>query len=280
MTLEKCPLCDTHTLKPSSTGRVQVYKCTNCSIVTSPPNIVQPTSYYEQEYSLTSTVRNSTEFHRYFRYPEYQRLLGLVTTKAKPPSTLLDIGCDHGYFLDDARRYGFHTIGVEPSDRGRRYAHSIGLHVEQSLNDVTEMSDVVTMWHVLEHIANPKAVLQDISSKMNAHGWLFVRVPDYASIPSRILKDKWIWFQPHHHAIHYTRRTLRHVLETSGFEVHSIRSQRPNSFATMRAYHLAVNVMRTAHGLQRPGLRGLAARFYQDITGVELLAVARLQGAQ
>lgn len=278
MKYESCPVCHANTLNTTTVGRTQALVCAQCAVVLSLPSTVQPTTYYAQGYSLTSTVRVSTEFHRYFRYPEYQHLLSMVSQYVKPPASILDIGCDHGYFLDDARRFGYTVTGVEPSEGARQYAQSIGLNVVQSLDDVHATTDVVTMWHVLEHIADPSPLLQSIFERLRPQGRLLIRVPDFGCLPATLLKDRWIWFQPHHHAIHYTKESLRTVLEQNNFSVELLQSQRPNNRLTKRAYHLASAVMRREHGLKHKGLRSYLGRLYQDVTGVELLAIAKPKG--
>lgn len=275
-----CAVCDSDALQQRLVGRTKVLVCGQCSAVVTPLADNAAVEYYETDYSLTTTTRASTELHRYFRYPEYQQLVGHISSRVKPPAALLDVGCDHGFFLDDARRYGYRVTGVEPSGRGRRYAQSIGLQVHESINTLSDSFDVVTMWHVLEHIPDPRGFLSQLSRHMNAESVLFVRVPDFGHYVSKLFRDKWIWFQPQHHAVHYTKQTLRLVLERSGFTVDVVEQRRPNNRLTSKSYRQAIKVMHEAHGLPKPGLRGRLARYYQDITGVELFAIARFGGGQ
>lgn len=252
-------------------------KCHNCGVVLTPTaKRGQATAdYYEEAYSLTNTVRASTEMHRYFRYPEYIRLLGEVSTYKQAPATWLDIGCDHGFFLDDARRFGYRVLGVEPAKAAREYARHIGLDVTHDISEVTENIDLASMWHVFEHLTDPVGVLRSVHSKMNEQGVLAIRVPDAGSIWSRLLRDKWIWFQPHNHVVHYTLDILKKTVERAGFEVEMIRSQYPNTYLTKLSYQLSTTVFEKAGSLPKVSLRDRLARLYQDTTGKELYLIAR-----
>lgn len=274
-----CPVC-TATLRSHSIGLVPMYMCDECTVIVRHPSLAPQAAetYYEDEYSLTHTVRASTEMHRYFRYPEYQSLIAKVLRYQPEASSWLDVGCDHGFFLDDVRRYVPRVAGVELSARARAYAHRIGLNVVRDLADCTEHYDVVSMWHVLEHIETPRQMLQDLRHRMHPSAVLAIRVPDIASTYARLLGRRWIWFQPHNHAVHYTQAALHRLLEQSGFQVlHSVR-QRPNTPLTKASYTLARTVMRHAHGTS-VSLRDQLARAYQDITGQELFVIARMQAS-
>ncbi len=244
-------------------------------VVLTPTDVRADETYYASSYSLSYTTRTSTEVHRYFRYPEYQQLIGQMVTLVKPPARLLDLGCDHGFFLDDARRFGYDVVGVEPSERCRAYAASIGLPVVPSFDDLDGSFDVVTMWHVLEHLSEPAAMLQKLHERMKPGGTLMIRVPDANSFWARLLADQWIWFQPQHHSYHYTKDSLEYLLTTSQFQIISLVHRKPNNILTRRAYALSYSVMHNAHALAKPSVRQVLARMYQDITGAELFAICR-----
>lgn len=272
-----CPVC-TSTLMDHRIGPVPMLRCPACGVIIRHPSLApaQGARYYETEYRLTHTVRASTEMHRYFRYPEYQRLIGDVLGVHPDAATWLDVGCDHGFFLDDVRRYGLSVMGVEPAEQARSYAAGIGLEVHRDLQDVQGSFDVISLWHVLEHIEDPRTMLVRLRGLLRERGVLAVRVPDAASFWSRVLKHRWIWFQPENHAVHYSAHALQHLLVTSGFTIVTMRRQRPNDRLTRRSYHLARAVMRGAFGTSRASVRDILARTYQDITGQELYVIARV----
>ena len=272
----QCPVCRTGTTQPHNVGSVRMLRCDRCSVVLAPPSssASKQREYYEQQYSLTSTVRISTEMHRYFRYPEFIKLIGAIK-KFKDAGRWLDIGCDHGFFIDDVRRFGYEVQGVELSTSARQYATSIGLNVVADINETHGTFDVVSMWHVLEHISEPAEYISHIRQRMSEGGVLTIRVPNAGSFWSRLLRDKWIWFQPHHHCIQFNERSLELLLQENGFTVLNLKSQKPNTHFTRNSYHLSNSVFSSAGLSPLPNLRNRLARMYQDLTGTELFVIAK-----
>jgi len=232
-------------------------------------------AYYEDEYTLTQTSRSSAERHRIFRLPEYYRLLNEIGTVQPAPASWLDVGCDHGFFLDEARRAGYTVEGVELASKARAYGLQMGLTIHASLELVHNSFDVISLWHVLEHIPDPRAMIEDLVSRLQPGGTLALRVPDAGSFWSRLLQQHWIWFQPGVHVVHFTKNSIRVLLENAGLDVIAVRSQRPNSRLTRKSYHFANTVLARTVQLSRPSVRDHVARLYQDITGVEIMAIAQ-----
>jgi len=195
-------------------------------------------------------------------------LLGRIQQGCPPPSTLLDIGCDKGYFLDEARRHGYDVLGVEPSRAARSYCERIGLTVLPDVSLVAKRFDIVTMWHSLEHFADPNEVIEAVSQLLNKPGYLFVRVPDYSCIWRKVLGEHWIWYQPQNHHVHFSPDGLKSLLVRHGFRPVMTKSQRPNDFLTNVSFSLAS----ACYG-RRP-LKKTLDRFYEQLAGVELFCIA------
>jgi len=100
-----------------------------------------------------------------------------------------------------------------------------------------------------------------------------IRVPDYGCFWRKLFGEKWIWFQPQNHCFHYTDKALRALLNRAGFEVMQIQSQRPNDRLTDKAYNLVSKTFKEYWG-ERVALRKKLGRIYEDITGIELYALA------
>ncbi len=229
--------------------------------------------YYQTTYFMGD--RNEVakiERDRMGRMPERIALLAELATLAPPPARLLDIGCDKGDFLDEARRHGYDVAGVEPSDRARQYCGNIGLDVAARLQDVQGQFDLITMQHSLEHFPDPLPALQMVRQLLKPDGHLVVRVPDFACAWSRLRKEKWVWFQYDNHYFHYSERSLQRLLTRGGFRVKSAVSRRPNSPLTVAGSLLSSAVFR-GRG-EPPSFRARVGAALEVVTGVELFAVA------
>jgi SAM-dependent methyltransferase len=150
----------------------------------------------------------------------------------KRPGRLLDVGAGKGRFVQRARMGGWTAIGVEPvpgSVQLARSRYGIDL-VEGTLIDAqfpARSFDVLTMWHVMEHIPDPRSELHEVSRVLADDGLFVLEVPNFASLQAWIGQDDWFHLMLPHHLIHYTPRTLRAVLADAGFEVVRSRSFSP-----------------------------------------------------
>lgn len=135
---------------------------------------------------------------------------------------VLDVGCGPGHLLAAFRRRGWQTEGTELSEQSAanaRVHHGLEVHVGriEALGLPGGRFDAVSMWHVLEHIANPDAVLAEVHRLLRPGGILFVSVPDFASPEARLSRAGWFHLDVPRHLVHFTPRTLGALLAATGF---------------------------------------------------------------
>lgn len=193
------------------------------------------------------------------------------------PARWLDIGCGSGEFLEECRHGGYDVEGVELSIRSANEARRVGIQVHGDLADVQGLLDVVSMWHVLEHMQEPRETLQSVRSLLRPDGVLCIRVPNFSGRWSRILADHWVWFQPHHHTVHFGPDSMRRLLNDAGFTVTKLRTQRPNSLLVRRAYELAAVVFNRYAKTEKESATARVTRLLKDMTAEELFVVAKLK---
>jgi len=134
----------------------------------------------------------------------------------------LDIGSSTGFFLDEARKYDWDVYGVEPSGWATAYAKDklgitqVCLGLVKDAHYPDNFFDAVTMIDTIEHLADPKEVLVEIRRILKPDGMLCVNTPDIASLPSKILKARW-WGIKQYHMYYFTSKTLKRMLEATGF---------------------------------------------------------------
>lgn len=143
------------------------------------------------------------------------------------PHSLLDIGSGPGFFLDAARELGFQTRGVEPSRQAAAFARERGHNIINAMfDDATAAAiapvDVITLTNVLEHVADPIALLRRASARLKPRGVLMVAVPnDYSplQIAARdgLGADPW-WIAPPHHLNYFDFDTLGDLVSRLGLE--------------------------------------------------------------
>lgn len=274
----KCRICNSDNLEEVRRGGTKLTHCKMCNAyyLSEFPDAAKLQEYYSENYLLHSGSGNEIEdeHRRIFRITEQINLISQIKEFVPNNSNLLDIGCDKGFFLDEARRWGYNVSGVEPMQNASEYGRKLGINIVNSMEMLEMKFNAVTMWHSLEHFPNPKQALQEISEKMNDNAYIFIRVPAFDSIWSKLLGSKWIWFQPENHYFHYTNHALGKLISESGFHLERITVQYANNRFTKRMNGLLNSFF--AYAFNREiSLKKRLSRVYQDITGVELFAIAR-----
>lgn len=217
---------DELSLRSRSRTRWRIVRCRNCGLVYVNPRARQDpeAGYTDDEYGFArSHLADLGTDGR----PHALRVLDDLGRE--PPGRLLDVGCATGEFLLEARRRGWDTFGVEMSPYAAAVARRRGLDVRVgSLSDARLPPggfDAVTLLDVIEHLRDPKAELREIHRLMKAGGRLIVETPNWRSIYRVLLRGRWAALQPRLHLLYFDAWTLGRLLQSSGFEVGSVRTE-------------------------------------------------------
>ncbi|MBU8899880.1 class I SAM-dependent methyltransferase [Corallococcus sp. M34] len=159
------------------------------------------------------------------RYRTFRRVL-----KELGPAdsrSLLDVGAYCGYFLDVAREGGFRPEGLELSRWAAGHARQLGFTVHgvplQELASRGGTYDVVTLWDVVEHFADPREELAAAFQLVRPGGRVYLSTIDVGSLVARMLGGQWPWLMDMH-LFYFARRTLAMLLEEVGFRVTDVRT--------------------------------------------------------
>lgn len=145
-----------------------------------------------------------------------------------PPGRLLDFGCGGGSFLKRMAERGWHVTGLDAAVGAvREVQESLGLTAlvgslpHEGLAPAS--FEVVTMWHSLEHVHDPLAILAEAYRLLTPGGKLIVACPNIDSWPFRWFGPAWFGLDLPRHLVHFTPKTLTDAMESSGFRVESVR---------------------------------------------------------
>ncbi len=219
---------------PSASPHVftNVVQCRNCGFIYTNPEIKGIEFLEREHYNNPETYQN--EFNENILKMFEHRVEYLRTFKRE--GNLLDIGAGKGDFIFVAKKKGFDAVGVEPSPRFSEFAKKeFDVKVYQGfLADQTELKgqkfDLITMHHVLEHVENPKEILAQLSSFLDENGLIYIEVPNtdsytvrlidlYFRIRGRNWSSRLSPVHPPFHKYGYTPKSLRFLLEKSGYKI-------------------------------------------------------------
>ena len=139
----------------------------------------------------------------------------------KKKGRILDIGCGDGSLLKFLKDSGWQTYGVELRDSSSLYARDVlGLNVFSGRFDEAdypeESFDVITLFHVLEHLPNPSGTLKKARMLLRKDGFLLIEVPNFHSFEAKVFRSNWVGISAPLHLYHFTPRTLQMMLKSCG----------------------------------------------------------------
>ena len=142
----------------------------------------------------------------------------LLINKYSKGNKILDIGCGNGDFLNLFKQRNWETYGIEPSPKARNHAITkFNLNVNSDNKFICEINDgffdVITMWHVLEHIHELSELLQEIKRTLKKDGVLFVAVPNPDSFDAKHYKEYWAGYDVPRHLYHFNSQNIIDLLK-------------------------------------------------------------------
>lgn len=147
---------------------------------------------------------------------------------------LIDYGCGTGEFLNTCQHKGWSVQGYEPSEQARSFAITTnGVKVDspsELANYPNESADIITLWHVLEHIHQLKPTIQLLLSKLKPGGVFLVAVPNCSSFDAEYYKAEWAAYDVPRHLYHFEPATINNLLHQFGLTRKAIKPMVFDSF--------------------------------------------------
>jgi SAM-dependent methyltransferase len=205
----------------------RVYRCATCELgfLDPRPSQKEMAQFYEKEYFLEKydegLALDSPNFEKRLRGEAHR--IKFIRSR-KPSGRVLDIGCGYGYFLFACQRVGYKVAGVDTSHWAVHYAeHRLGLSAMRGEMDEVDFPprsfDIITMWHILEHVRNPNLTLRKARDWMKEDGIIVIDVPNYKGTDAQARWLEWDGWSLPYHLWHFTYGSLKSLLDNHGFEV-------------------------------------------------------------
>lgn len=234
--LNACPICNSSKFEPFkeckdytvSNETFQIVKCNNCEFkFTNPrPAASEIGKYYESEDYISHSNSKKGLFNMAYqtiRNITLKNKVKLIESFEMQWKKLLDIGCGTGEFLNAAKLSGWAVEGLEPGDSARNYGisnYNLKVNELDYLNKLTEDSfDVITMWHVLEHVPNLHDTIQHLNRVLKPNGTIVIAVPNCEAFEEQKYNAFWAAYDVPRHLNHFTVKTLTNLFEINNLKV-------------------------------------------------------------
>lgn len=189
------------------------------------PKTEELPKYYESTDYISHTDEKSGLFSNLYQFVKKWSLhkkTKLIFDQNNGVGTLLDIGAGTGDFLKVAKEKGWQVYGMEPNKNAMKLASEKGIELKSTLNDFDgKQFDVITLWHVLEHIPNLNETILNLSNLVKTNGTLIIAVPNFKSFDAKHYGKFWAAFDVPRHLWHFSKESIIKLFAVN-FELHSI----------------------------------------------------------
>lgn len=135
----------------------------------------------------------------------------------------VDVGAGAGEYLKTVKAE--RKIGVEVSSSGRKIMAKMGLETMKETDFLKARglrADIISFWHVLEHVENPGDYLLAAKKNLSQNGKIIIGIPNFASFEFKIFGRQWFHLQPDYHLWHFSPKSLNKMLKKTGFKIEKI----------------------------------------------------------
>ncbi len=233
--LANCPICEethfTDFIKCKdytvSGENFQIVKCLDCDFkFTNPrPDAQEINKYYQSENYISHSNTSKGIINQVYHWVRQRTLktkLSLINRFAGQ-KRLLDIGTGTGFFPKYCQENGWDITATEPDEKTREVAcentHTV-IHSSIFDSNLDNQSfDVITMWHVLEHVHLLQETIQRLHQLLNDQGTLIVAVPNSDSLDAQIFKEHWAAYDLPRHLYHFSQKNIQELFDKNNFKL-------------------------------------------------------------
>lgn len=236
-----CPIC--RNTKHKHLHRLtqgELVRCQNCHLVlfTPRPTFEDLANFYNTS-SYRDCYQNSTMAEINFARERYRHLKYILNRydrnlQNRSIKIMLDIGCGEGHLLKIATEDGWQITGTEISVKATETANQL-LENKVLAGDILDLNlpdnsfDLITIYHVIEHLIEPIPTLEKIKQLLKPNGIAFIETPNIGSLGARIKGKKWSHIIPPEHISYFDRHSLKQALKTAEFSQYHVFTTAPQT---------------------------------------------------
>lgn len=243
--LTKCPLCKSglflnhkevkdHAI---SKEKFLLCRCTNCKLVfTNPrPTIEEIGKYYESENYISHQNKSNNltnTLYKIVRRITIKDKVSLINQINPTKGKLLDVGCGTGYFLKEASNQNWRTTGIEPNSVAREIAQNKKIKVLGTIDEIKKDKkfDVITLFHVLEHIHDLRKTGKKLIRHLKQFGTIIIAVPNIKSFDANFYNTNWAAYDVPRHLYHFDIESMEKFAEEIDMKIEQIKPMKFDSY--------------------------------------------------
>jgi 2-polyprenyl-3-methyl-5-hydroxy-6-metoxy-1,4-benzoquinol methylase len=231
-----CPVCGSTDINPLLTVKDHsvsgddfvIWQCSNCSLrfTQDVPDEASIGSYYQSTDYISHSNTNKgliNQLYQKVRNYTLDQKANLIIGQTVKQGKILDLGAGIGAFLNTMKGRGWEITGIEPDQGARQQAKNLFNIELQEANALEQLSpssfDAITLWHVLEHVHQLHAYVEQLKVLLKPNGKLFIAVPNYQSLDSTVYKLYWAAYDVPRHLYHFTPKAVDILMQKHGLKV-------------------------------------------------------------
>ena len=231
----KCPWCDSEKtqihlwLKDEflTNEDFQIHECHSCGLLFTEPRPAKDKigEYYKSEEYYSHKENKKGFIPKIYECVKKVNLKHKykIAIKDKSSGSILDIGCGVGDFLHICEEQGWLCTGVEPSEDAKAIAAKrikAQILASEELEQIPDESfDIITMWHVLEHVDDIRWQVAQLQRLIKRDGRIIIAVPNHKSYDAAYYNEKWAAYDVPRHLNHFSKETIVKIFKTNGLNL-------------------------------------------------------------
>lgn len=281
--MKTCILCGNNLATGTLTGIEQItdyslthqlfntFHCKNCELSqTDFEDFENIHRYYDSSDYASHELKENNPIHIGYK------IARLFTTKKKTTlvekladqKTLLDYGCGTGYFLKHLKDTGWEVDGVEPNEKARTKAtKQVGQPIKQDVKELGRKYKIITLWHVLEHVPDPKGILEELKKLLDTNGAILIAVPNSNSWDAHHYGKYWAGYDVPRHLWHFSRKAIDILASKSHLQVTTVDPMKLDAFYVSLLSEKYINNKQTITGFLNAIRNGIKSNKAATKTG-------------
>ena len=174
-------------------------------------------AYYESEDYISHTDGTRSLFEKAYQFVKQIALenkLKCINQLQESKGLLLDIGAGTGDFLAVAKHSGWQVLGTEPNEKASSIAKKKGVPLVENTDSIANHSiDIITMWHVLEHVPNIENQIKELKRLLKPNGMILIAVPNFNSFDAKHYGVHWAAYDVPRHLWHFSKQSIKALFE-------------------------------------------------------------------